>query len=152
MAEQKKMREDAFTVIGFMRRLRLALTHGLNKRMAKSGINVAQFSVLALIEQKDEPTMGDLTEKLGTTMGAVTSLIDRLVYAGYVERRRNESDRRVVRVGLTPEGQKVLDLHLSWGADNLVRFFDTVSPDERVTFVDVFARLVDSIESDIEKL
>jgi len=152
MDEEKKMREDSHAVICNIRRLRLALTHGLNKRLASSGINVAQFGAMAVIEQKDAPTMGNLTDELGTTMGAVTSLIDRLVYAGYVERQRNETDRRVVRVTLTPEGQKVLTHHLTWGSEKIIRFFKTVSPDELKTFIEVFERLVDSIENNLADL
>ncbi|MEM9748366.1 MAG: MarR family transcriptional regulator [Actinomycetota bacterium] len=45
---------------------------------------------------------GDLAVRLGLTAGSVTTLVDRLVRAGYVERRPDPSDRRRSEVALTP--------------------------------------------------
>ena len=146
-----KMREDALGVIHNLRRARMALTHGLNRRLAPSGINIAQFGAMALIQQAGNPTMSVLTEKLGTTMGAVTSLIDRLVFSEYVERKRSKADRRIVRVALTPKGEEVLNLHIAWGTDNIVRFFDGVSAEDREIFIHVFDALVDSIEENVSE-
>jgi len=145
MTDDEKMREDAHKVILTMRRVRLALTHGLNKRLAPSGINFAQFGAMALVHKLNNPTMSVLTEELGTTMGAVTSLIDRLVFSAYVERSRSETDRRVVNITLTEKGEEVLNHYLEWGADFIVEYFNTVEPDDMQTFMRIFEELVDSI-------
>ncbi|BDZ51825.1 MarR family transcriptional regulator [Frondihabitans sucicola] len=52
-------------------------------------------------------TPGRIADALGLTSGAVTGVIDRLVRAGHVERRRDEHDRRIVRVHYSEHAQRV---------------------------------------------
>ncbi len=48
--------------------------------------------------------MGDIAAYLGTTLSSATSLIDRLVAKGLVERFQAPDDRRVVLCRVTPRG------------------------------------------------
>ncbi len=43
-------------------------------------------------------TMGELAERLGITLGTLTVSVNRLEFKGYVRRRRDTRDRRVVRL------------------------------------------------------
>jgi DNA-binding MarR family transcriptional regulator len=49
-------------------------------------------------------SMGELAGRQGMALNSATALVDRLVNAGYLERRADPADRRVVRVGATPAG------------------------------------------------
>jgi len=141
-----ELRSDAMSVIRSIRRLRLLLNEGLGKRLAESGVNMPQFAAMALLGQLGETTMSNLTRELGTTMGAVTNIIDKLVYAEYVTRKRNPRDRRIVNVTLTPKGSEVLEHHQGWGADSLEGFLSDLTPQDRRTFIDVFGALVSYID------
>eukprot|EP00873_Tetraselmis_striata_P032571 jgi/Tetstr1/452835/TSEL_039871.t1 len=66
------------------------------------GINRTDGRCLDLIDQNQRMTAGQLAEQAGLTTGAVTALIDRLEAAGYIERKRDETDRRKIWVELTP--------------------------------------------------
>ncbi|WP_421952563.1 MarR family winged helix-turn-helix transcriptional regulator [Pelagibacterium sp.] len=66
------------------------------------GINRTDGRCLDLIDQNQRMTAGQLAEKAGLTTGAVTALIDRLEMAGYIVRKRDETDRRKIWVELTP--------------------------------------------------
>lgn len=73
---------------------------------ARLGLNATAVNCLTLLSMPpgEEPmTPGRLAETLGLTTGAVTGLIDRLESAGYVRRKRDESDRRRVIVEAIPE-------------------------------------------------
>jgi len=52
-------------------------------------------------------TPGRIAEALGLTSGAATGVIDRLTRAGHVERRRDEHDRRIIRVHYSEHAQTV---------------------------------------------
>ena len=54
-------------------------------------------------------TAGQLATAAGLTRGATTTLIDRLVTAGYVERRPDPDDRRSIRIALTPLAEGWID-------------------------------------------
>ena len=53
--------------------------------------------------------MGDLSAYLGSGMPSATSMIDRLVKKGLVERIQHASDRRVVACRLTSEGKEAVE-------------------------------------------
>ena len=62
--------------------------------------------------RKCEPaTMGTVSKRLMITMGTLTTSVNRLVEKGYVTRKRDVNDRRVVLLDLTEKGQKVFEIH-----------------------------------------
>jgi DNA-binding MarR family transcriptional regulator len=64
-----------------------------------------QFGVLSQIHDRDSLSMSELAAARDVALNTATALVDRLVVAGLVERRSDPADRRVVRVGVTPEGR-----------------------------------------------
>jgi DNA-binding MarR family transcriptional regulator len=69
------------------------------------------YEVLATIAKSPEQQMrmGDLAEILVITRGGLTKLVDRLVKAGYLERKLCDSDRRVTYAALLPAGVDLLE-------------------------------------------
>jgi DNA-binding MarR family transcriptional regulator len=64
------------------------------------------------------PTIGEMAERLQIQHHSTVELVNRLVAAGYLQRRRDGEDRREVLLALTPKGQKVLrDLSLHHRAE-----------------------------------
>ena len=53
-------------------------------------------------------TVSEVAEYLGVSLSAITSMADRLVKTGYVNRYRSQDDRRLVRLELTPAGSEAL--------------------------------------------
>ncbi len=53
-------------------------------------------------------TMGRLSERLGVRQNALTQAADRLIGHGLAERLGDSSDRRVVRLRLTEQGQRLV--------------------------------------------
>lgn len=83
-----------------------AIEH-LTKVLTEAGLTPARWRLLmALVVQagQEGATIGELAEHLGIKEPTVTATVDRLEAEGLVARARSETDRRVVRVRLTPEG------------------------------------------------
>ena len=55
--------------------------------------------------------MADLADALVVTRGGVTKIIDRLVEAGFVERKPSASDRRVIYAEITEEAKAKVREH-----------------------------------------
>lgn len=70
-----------------------------------SGVSAAGLAVLRLLAARDGLKSSEVAARGWWTPGTVTSLVDTLVRDGYVERRRDQSDRRVVRLHLTGRGR-----------------------------------------------
>jgi DNA-binding MarR family transcriptional regulator len=77
-----------------------------------AGVEPQQYLLLLQIkglEGHEVATMSMLAERLQIRHHAVVQLVDRLVSAGMVERRREGRDRREVIVHLRPKGEHVLE-------------------------------------------
>jgi MarR family transcriptional regulator, organic hydroperoxide resistance regulator len=66
------------------------------------GLSVVQAS--ALLQIDGSMSMRELSARLGGHASSATGIADRLAARGLVERQEDAGDRRVKRVGLTPEG------------------------------------------------
>jgi DNA-binding MarR family transcriptional regulator len=62
------------------------------------GINSTDLECLDLLQLAGPTTAGRMSTHSGLTTGATTAMIDRLERAGFVRRRRDPTDRRVVVV------------------------------------------------------
>jgi MarR family transcriptional regulator, organic hydroperoxide resistance regulator len=71
-----------------------------------TGLSIPQFDVLSTLTEQQGLSQSDLAQRLYVTKGNVSGLIDRLVDAGYVERRSSPGDRRSNALFLTPDGDK----------------------------------------------
>ncbi len=71
-----------------------------------TGLSPAGLGVLRLLAAHDGLKSSQVAERGRWAPGTVTSVVDTLVRDGHVERRRDERDRRVVRLYLTGQGRR----------------------------------------------
>jgi DNA-binding MarR family transcriptional regulator len=117
------------------------------------GTTMTQLRVMYLIRQKCEPSTGELAEELTVRPATLTGLADRLEQKGLLRRWPDATDRRVVRVGLTEEGDRLLDEVAATGNAYLNSIFERMGPEavKELTralqvFIDTAARLAASGE------
>lgn len=80
-----------------------------SKRLASlAGLTPSQLLVMQILSERGEVSAGDVSKLTQLKHATITSLVDKLVARGLVERRRAESDRRRVWLTLLPEGQKAI--------------------------------------------
>ncbi len=71
----------------------------------KFGITGPQLWTLKTISKNEGLSLGELSKKTYWHPSTITGLIDRLEKKGYVGRDRDQRDRRVVKLLLTPKGK-----------------------------------------------
>jgi DNA-binding MarR family transcriptional regulator len=69
----------------------------------RAGISSADMDCIDFVNVEGRMTAGRLAELTGLTTGAITGVVDRLEKAGFVQRERDESDRRKVFIVPVPE-------------------------------------------------
>jgi DNA-binding MarR family transcriptional regulator len=74
-----------------------------------TGISPAGLGVLRLLAARDGLKSSEVAARGWWTPGTVTSVVDTLVRDGYVQRRREPTDRRVVRLHLTDPGRRKVE-------------------------------------------
>jgi DNA-binding MarR family transcriptional regulator len=67
------------------------------------GMNRTDMRCIDLIDQAGGMTAGELARAAGLTTGAVTAVVDRLERAGMARRVADPTDRRRVRIEVTPK-------------------------------------------------
>lgn len=89
-----------------------------------------QFGVLESIYHLGPMYQGQLGEKLLQSKGNISTVVSNLVDRGLVERRRDEEDRRYVKVHLTDEGKELISDLFPEHVQNIVRTFGALDEDE----------------------
>jgi DNA-binding MarR family transcriptional regulator len=71
----------------------------------RHGLRLGQDHLLAALWAEDGRTPGEIAASVNVTTPAVTKLATRLAEAGWLERRPDPRDHRLVRLWLTPPGR-----------------------------------------------
>jgi DNA-binding MarR family transcriptional regulator len=86
--------------------------------------------------------MGELARRIGITEKTITGVVDRLEDDGQLARVRNEADRRVIRVKLTPAGEEQyrrIDRHIQEKLTGLMSLLDA---SDRRALLRIFEKLL----------
>src|SRR3954467_6235755 len=78
-----------------------------DRRVRRLGITRAQWLVLTRLHRRPGASPSELAEMMEVEKATAGRMIDRLVANGWVERRTQADDRRVKRVYLTREAERV---------------------------------------------
>ncbi|WP_136418372.1 MULTISPECIES: MarR family transcriptional regulator [Oxalobacteraceae] len=83
----------------------LAMTKTYKPFLDKLGLTYPQYLVMLVLWQQDDVLVKSIGEKLFLDSGTLTPLLKRLEASSLIERTRDESDERQVRITLTKEGR-----------------------------------------------
>ena len=107
-------------------------------------ISPAGLGVLRVLLAGDGLKSGDVAARGWSSPGTVTSVVNTLVREGYVERRQDPGDRRVVRLYVTDEGRRICADYLTMAGPKWRAAFDFVNqadePVIRRFFIDMIGQ------------
>ncbi len=93
-------------------------------------LTVTEMHTIDAIGLAEAMKMTDVADKLNITVGTLTTSINRLLLKGYVERVRDESDRRVVRVHLTEKGREAHRIHEAYHEEMISQILNELTEEE----------------------
>ena len=106
--------------IGYLiKRTKRLMHERIEAVFASQGITFQQWVVLMYLRDGLATTTVGLCQELRHDSGAMTRLIDQLDERGFIERRRQEADRRVVDLALTNAGRKMVESLIPLAVDTL---------------------------------
>ncbi|MEU6842179.1 TetR family transcriptional regulator [Streptomyces sp. NPDC046716] len=104
----------------------------IGRVVKRHGIGLAAFDVLAELRRApSRRTMSELAAAGAVRAGGMTQHADRLAGAGLIERERDDRDRRVVWLRLTPAGRDLVDRVAEERRAGERELLDRLRPDER---------------------
>ena len=78
-----------------------------DRRVRRLGLTRSQWLVLTRLHRRPGASQSELAEMLEVEKASAGRMIDRLETKGWVERRAQDGDRRVNRIYLTPDAERV---------------------------------------------
>ena len=116
-----------------------------------SDLSNVEMHTLDAIGPYEARTMTETANDLGITTGTLTVAIDRLVKKGYVVRKRDEADRRIVRISLTKNGKLACRIHAKFHAVLAKRILEPYSPEEQKQLIKMVSEIDDYIASQLRR-
>jgi len=127
------------------------LRRRFDRRARDMGLSRAQWQTIACVRRSPGATQRRIAELLEIGEVAVGRSIDRLVDAGWLERKADPGDRRVYRIYLTRAIEPVLDELARMSDEEDAVAFQGFDEAERALFADMLDRMARNIEDDIEE-
>lgn len=118
--------------------------------ISRGKLTLPQFYVMDFLFSRGQARMNELARSLSVSTAAATGIVDRLVRSGCVIRRPDLSDRRVIKVGLTGKGRKLMESVIRQRRLNLEEVLGRLSAREQDDYLRILKRIY-SIVSDFRK-
>lgn len=133
-------------LIGLFDRLRQTAfdQHPLNTK----GVSMPQLTLLSWIAASPGSGIQDVADGLGLTAPTVSVGVRRLEEAGLLERMPDPQDGRSIQLFLTGQGQALVEQIQSFRRQKMQRLLGGLTPDERITLLDLLERAVTAAESE----
>jgi DNA-binding MarR family transcriptional regulator len=117
-------------------------TRDLYRLLAELDLSMTQLKLLhVLLECRAEISVKELGEELNMSLPNASRTVDALLQRGLVERREDEQDRRVKRVGATDEARRVIDRVDTARLQGLEAWAAELSPVQRQALLDALSLL-----------
>jgi MarR family 2-MHQ and catechol resistance regulon transcriptional repressor len=99
--------------------------------LESEGVTMGQFAVLEALLHLGPMCQHALAEKLLRSGGNMTLVVDNLQKQGWVKRQRQEKDRRMVEIHLTPKGRRLITRIFPEHAKVIARVMGELTPSEQ---------------------
>ena len=117
---------------------------------SKAGeVTMLQFQALWCIKKSQKTHMGDIAKYFSITMPTATSLINKLIDFKLVNRENYRKDRRIVRISLTKDGEKILKDMEKQRETKINKLLSFLSVSDKKDFLKILNKI--SEKSDYEK-
>lgn len=151
MTEQNTMSLDGAENIARMEK-ELRYISGIIKQQGRKilsnyTITPPQFIALQWLFEHGDMTIGDLSNKMYLAFSTTTDLVDRMENNKLVKRVRDEQDRRVVRIHLLGEGERIIEEVI----DKRRKYLNAVLEDFSAVEINEFSRLLTKLHKEMIK-
>lgn len=146
--DSRPLNEYAQSLIEIMPEVVRGLWRREINELTSGTITPPQIFILIYLNKMNELRMTDIARYLSVTTAAATGLVDRLVKGGYVQRVYDPSDRRIIKVKLTPKGIDVVKKILMNKVLRIKEIFGKLSAGDREDYLRVLTRIKGVLEQE----
>lgn len=105
-------------------------------------VSLAGLGVLRVLLDEDGLKSSEVADRAWSSPGTVTAVVNTLVRDGFVARRPDETDRRIVRLYITGQGRDAITSYVSQAAPRWRKAFDFVAADDEAVVRRFFVQMI----------
>jgi len=106
------------------------MPHFFDKVLEEVDLRLTEFRVLQRLSEMGPTPMAKLSDETLVTKAAVTAITDEMEQKGLVKRVREPTDRRIIKVEMTPAGSRLYALAKQRHEAIIARIISLLDPDE----------------------
>jgi DNA-binding MarR family transcriptional regulator len=105
-------------------------------------VSVAGLGVLRVLMGADGLKASEVADRAWSSPGTLTAVVNTLVRDGFVQRRADAEDRRVVRLYISDQGRAVITYYVSEAAPRWRKAFDFVDSGDETVVRGFFVQMI----------
>ena len=105
-------------------------------------ISLAGLGVLRVLLDEDGLKSSEVAERAWSSPGTVTAVAGTLARDGFVERKADDTDRRIVRLYLTEQGRALVTYYVTQAAPRWRKAFDFLGEDDEAVVRRFFVQMI----------
>ncbi|MCI6610655.1 MAG: MarR family transcriptional regulator [Ezakiella sp.] len=106
-----------------------------------SGLTFGQFMVLEALYSKGDMSIGEVMDKILSSVGTISVIVNNLVKAGYVEKIPYVEDKRVTMLHLTDDGRGVIEKVIPENYEMIAESFSMLTEDEKESLLLILKKI-----------
>lgn len=132
-------------IVGSLFELNRVMRHRMAKLERPTDLNMHQMHALLSIQEHPRCTMSDIARLLHITQASATPIVARLVRLGMAKRHVDRSNRKIVRVSLTPLGASELKKAMTQCHTQLRTIFSKIPAKDQRTMAAILTALLHAV-------
>ena len=105
-------------------------------------LSMTEVHILEAIQKSESKMMSAVAKSLMVTQGTLTVSTSKLVKKGYVERVKDERDKRIVRLKLTDKANQVLEIHENFHEEMIDKLLNELDLHKEVELIQSLRNLM----------
>lgn len=132
-------------IVYFISRTKQKMIQFIEKKLEENGIDdliTSHGNILtALYENNGKLTMSQIAKKIGKDKSTVTPLITKLFQLGYIDKLKNEDDKRITYITITDKGRQLESTFNSITSQVHETAYKNFTPEEKQIFLELLKKL-----------
>jgi len=145
MGANTSQNTDAQKALDSLRRIVRSLREAAREAERKYGLSGAQLFVLHKLAEDSPASLNELARRTHTHQSSVSTVVTRLVAKRLVRRVRSERDARMLRLTLTPAGEKLVERAPDPPASRLIEAIESLPPRQQKALAEALGSLAKAI-------
>lgn len=121
------------------------------KKHSEMDYSRTEVLLLYILEKRGQQRSSQLASQLSVTTGGLTGITDKLVEGGYIDRTRDDNDRRVVYLMITAKGSDELVKLYKHRKAFVKNLFNGIPKEEIAQFQQTAEKILANFEGEVDK-